>query len=115
MPFEGVFDLARRGVEMLAEQTVAEERDGAGTLTEWLGQADGSFAWNPGAVYQVSASWKIETTGDFNRDGFDDILWRDGNGTLSQWLGGGSGASSWNPAAIYQTPTSWHVQPDTIA
>ena len=71
-------------------------RDGAGTVSEWLGQANGSFAWNPASLYQVPASWVIEESGDYNGDGRDDILWRDGAGTLSEWLGQANGSFAWN-------------------
>ena len=75
-------------------------RDGAGTLSQWLGQSNGSFAWNPNATYSVPASWTLAGTGDFNNDGRDDILWRDGAGTLSEWLGQADGSFAWNAAAV---------------
>ena len=34
----------------------------------------------------VPTSWKIAGTGDFNADGFADILWRNTNGDTSIWL-----------------------------
>ena len=81
--------------------------DITGTLTEWLGQADGSFAANPNAQYILSPNWQVAGVGDFNGDGRDDILWRNEVGAMSEWLGQVGGTFAWNPSAAYQLPTNW--------
>ena len=80
-----------------------------GTLSSWLGNANGGFSDNGGVVNQVVASsWKIAGNGDFNGDGFDDILWRNDNGQLSQWLGRANGGFTDNGAiASRSVPTAW--------
>jgi hypothetical protein len=56
------------------------------------------------------ASWHIVATGDFNGDGFSDILWRSDAGQISDWLGNSSGGFVTNDAsALIGVPTSWHV------
>ena len=82
-------------------------RDGSGTLSEWLAQTDGSFAWNPASNYSIPASWTLMTTGDFNNDGRDDIMWRDTAGVFSQWLAQANGSFAWNANATYTIPSSW--------
>ena len=41
-----------------------------GTVTDWLGQSDGSFAGNAGTyINNLATGWHIVGTGDFNGDG----------------------------------------------
>jgi VCBS repeat protein len=59
----------------------------------------------------VPTSWNISGTGDFNRDGYTDILWRNANGDTSIWL------MTWNGGQVQVmstndlggVPTSWTV------
>ena len=78
-------------------------------MSEWLGQANGTFAYNPNAAYQLPANWEAAATGDFNGDGRDDILWRNEAGAMSQWLAQADGTFAYNPNAAYQLPTNWEV------
>jgi len=81
-------------------------RNDSGVLSEWLGQPNGTFAWNPNAGYQVGTDWSIKGFGDFNGDGRDDILWRqDSTGTMMEWLAHPDGTFAWN--VNYALPTSF--------
>ena len=86
-------------------------RNDNGTLTDWLGAANGAFVENYGTLLRaVPNDWKIAGTGDFNGDGRDDILWRHANGTLTDWLGTASGGFTENYATLsVQVPTAWQV------
>jgi hypothetical protein len=88
-------------------------RNDSGALTNWLGQANGGFVANdPNAlIYDISTSWKVAGTGDFNGDGRSDILWRNDSGALTDWLGQANGSFVANDsvALIYDIPTSWKV------
>jgi hypothetical protein len=35
-------------------------RNDVGVMSEWLAQANGTFAWNPNAAYQLPTSWHAE-------------------------------------------------------
>ena len=89
-------------------------RNNDGTLSNWLGQANGGFVANDAnAAAFVPTAWTVVATGDYNGDGRDDILWRHTDGTLSNWLGTASGGFTPNDAnAAAAVPTSWHVQPE---
>ncbi len=59
-----------------------------GQTTDWLGQANGSFAGNDANAFStIGSSWQVAGTGDFNGDGRDDILWRDNTGAMTTSLG----------------------------
>jgi hypothetical protein len=52
----------------------------------------------------------VASTGDFNGDGYDDLLWRHDNGTISNWLGSSTGDFQINDSnAIVAVSNSWHV------
>ena len=89
-------------------------RNNDGTLSNWLGQANGGFVANDAnAAAFVPTSWTVVATGDYNGDGRDDILWRNSDGTVSNWLGQANGGFTPNDAnAAAPVPTSWHVQPE---
>jgi uncharacterized protein YbdZ (MbtH family) len=59
----------------------------------------------------VPTGWTIVGTGDFNGDGYTDILWRNANGDTAIWLMTGNGSevllSSANDLGVF--PTSWNV------
>ena len=79
-----------------------------GWMTEWLGQANGSFADN-GAVASnwLHPDWQAAGTGDFNGDGISDVLLRHTNGWMTEWLGQANGNFSDNGAVA----SNW-VHPD---
>ena len=82
-----------------------------GWLTNWLGTANGSFTSN-GANTSLffTPDWKIASTGDFNADGYTDILLRRDDGWVTNWLGNSSGGFTNNGAntALFFT-TDWKV------
>ena len=86
-------------------------RNDNGTVTEWLGQANGGFADNGANAYiNADNSWNIAGTGDFNGDGRDDVLWRNDNGTVTEWLGQANGGFFGNGANAYiNVPNVWHI------
>ncbi len=86
------------------------QNDG-GTLSNWLGTANGSFAANDvNASTAVAANWRVADTGDFNGDGRSDILWRNLNGELSNWLGDADGGFTPNNAnAAVLVNVGWQV------
>ncbi len=86
-------------------------RHDSGTITEWLGQADGGFHSNhTTATYDLASQWHVEGTGDFNGDGREDVLLRHDNGAVTNWLGQANGGFLSNHGtANYALPTAWNV------
>ncbi|URD60728.1 FG-GAP-like repeat-containing protein [Sphingomonas sp. KRR8] len=85
-------------------------RNEDGTVTEWLGQPDGGFTWNSGAVYALATAWHIVGTGDVNGDGRADLVLSNGNGQLTDWLGQADGTFFSNhQLASYVLPAGWSV------
>ena len=86
-------------------------RHNDGTLSNWLGQANGGFVANDAnAAAPVPTAWHVAGVGDFNGDGRDDILWRNDDGQLSNWLGTASGGFAPNNAtSAAVVPTAWQV------
>ena len=84
-----------------------------GDLTDWLGQANGSFSGNTNFAWNnASLSWHIVQIGDFNGDGHADILWQSDSGEVTDWLGNANGGFNGNIAnADNHVDTGWHVQP----
>jgi hypothetical protein len=64
-----------------------------------------------GFVGFVANGWSIVATGDFNGDGYGDILWRNINGDTSVWLmtGTATQVSVLSAIDLGLVPTSWSV------
>jgi len=87
-------------------------RNDSGYLTQWLGTSSGSFASNQAnaGASDVDNNWQIAATGDFNKDGLFDLLWRHSNGTVTSWLGTDSGGFRSNSDNHLEwVDPSWHV------
>jgi hypothetical protein len=64
-----------------------------GTITDWLGQANGGFVDNSAVASQfVSTALQVAGVGDFNGDGKSDMLLQMSDGTLVAWVGEANGA-----------------------
>jgi hypothetical protein len=56
----------------------------------------------------VPLVWSVAQTGDYDRDGKSDILWRDTSGNVSLWfMNGGQVTSS---AGLGNVSTIWTIQ-----
>ena len=85
-------------------------RHSDGTIGDWLGNVNGSLAFNSLSVIAVPNTWQVAGIGDFNGDNRDDILWRGDNGEVGNWLAGPDGAFAFNSAAaITDVPLGWQV------
>jgi hypothetical protein len=87
-------------------------RSSDGTVREWLGHSGGGFIGNVANLNtNVTNNWHVVAIGDYNGDGFDDIVWRSSDGTTTDWLGQANGAFHENSANLFVgVPTDWHVQ-----
>jgi len=86
-------------------------RNNDGSLSDWLATPNGGFAANDANAFtKVSTSWHVVSTGDFNGDGREDLLWRSDSGALSDWLANANGGFTSNDTYAYTTvSTSWKV------
>jgi hypothetical protein len=57
-------------------------------------------------LQNVSNSWHIDGTGDFNGDGKSDILWRNDNGQVSIWMMNGAQITA---VDLQNVSNSWHI------
>jgi hypothetical protein len=87
-----------------------------GSITNWLGQADGNITDNSSHFAAIAAAgWHIMQIGDFNGDGRDDILWQKEDGTLMNWLGQVDGSFADNSPHFWSNAgQGWHVQPAEV-
>jgi serralysin len=61
----------------------------------------------PGSIGNPGASWHIKATGDFNGDGFADILWQNDDGSVAIWEM--DGTSMIGGAIVANPGASWHA------
>ena len=82
-------------------------RNAAGALLSYHG--NGTGGWSVPTVAQIGSGWNAMTAmaapGDFNGDGYPDVLGRDSAGVL--WLYPGNGAGGWS--ARKAVGTGWNV------
>jgi len=86
-------------------------QDTSGDVAIW--EMNGTTILNPTTSYVATVSpsiWSIVETGDFNGDGYSDILWRDTSGDVTIWLM--NGTTLLNPTATYvdTVPIAWSIQ-----
>jgi hypothetical protein len=64
-----------------------------------------------GAVgpFSPGPSWHVQGTGDYNGDGFSDILWQGADGTPAIWLMNGMNLIIGGAAGSFNPGTDWHV------
>lgn len=86
-------------------------RNESGEVTDWFGQANGSFVSNYGNFNSRPGNdWHIAGVADFNGDGRDDILWRNDSGEITDWLATPNGSFASNLGnADHFLDNSWHV------
>ena len=85
----------------------------SGSLTSWLGQANGQFTAFTPSPQLSDLNWKIAAIGDYNGDGRDDFIWKHSSGLTGEWLGSASGDFAHNGAAP-TVASSWTVQSPDI-
>jgi len=81
----------------------------SGTVAIWFLTSSGGIqsTANVGTV-SSGTTWRIAETGDYNGDGYSDILWADGSGNLAVWFMNGATIAS--TAGLGNVGTSWTVQ-----
>ena len=84
-------------------------RHDSGVVMQWLGQADGSFAWDEAISYALPADWSMVGIGDFNGDGRFDVVWRHDGGNIIEWLGQADGTLAYNAAVAGNLGLNWQV------
>jgi len=81
----------------------------SGTVAIWFMNASGGIqsTASVGAV-PTASGWNIAQTGDYNSDGYSDILWIDGSGDMAVWFMNSATVSS--SAGYGSVGTTWQVQ-----
>jgi hypothetical protein len=79
-----------------------------GAFDCWLLDKEGALAGSSVIAGTVNTGWEVKGTGDFNRDGQPDILWRNKvKNTLAVWYMNGT---TWQSSASLPTPSpGWNL------
>jgi hypothetical protein len=81
----------------------------SGTVAIWFLNSSGLIQSTASVgVVSPSSGWTILDTGDYNGDGYSDILWTDGSGDLAVWFMNGATIAS--SAGLGNVGTTWAVQ-----
>lgn len=86
-------------------------RNDNGAIFDMLGTSTGGFVNNgDNSSVNMPTSWHVAGIGDFNGDGFDDILWRNDSGAIYDMLGRANGAfvSNGDNSSV-NVDNSWHL------
>jgi FG-GAP-like repeat len=98
------YDAGAWGPGFFYEMTLGEA--GGGLTIDSNGISPGA----PRLPFVTDPGWRVVSTGDFNGDGYDDLLWRHDNGTISNWLGSSTGDFHINDSnAMAAVSNSWQV------
>jgi len=84
-------------------------RDLNGAVQVWFASQSGGFV--PDSLRWTEpelASWSVVGTGDFDGDGYDDLLWRREDGLLTQWMGAITGFDGAGQP-VHEVDLSWQV------
>ncbi len=85
-------------------------RDTSGNVAFWL--MNGTQQLNPSATFVGNApfaTWTIIGYGDFNGDGFSDVLWRDSTGNVAIWEMNGTQVLNPSTSFVGNVANSWSV------
>ena len=80
-------------------------------LTTWNAPAGAPESFSNGPTYQVRGAWSVAGVGDFNGDGFSDVLFRSATGGLDIWAGGSvPSAGTFTAQPVMNVSSDWVVQ-----
>jgi hypothetical protein len=79
-----------------AKNDVVARSETTGELRVYPGQGDGTFGRARVAITAATGFNAVAPAGDFNQDGFTDLLTRGANGAVFVWFGNGKGAFASN-------------------
>jgi hypothetical protein len=86
-------------------------RDTSGNVAIWEMSGTGVLNQNSAFVANVpTPQWSILGTGDFNGDGFADILWRDTSGNVVIWEMNGTTILNQNSSFVANVPSQWSIK-----
>ena len=69
---------------------------------------DGANIVSNQSIATPSNAWKIQDVGDYNADGFSDVLWRHNSGQVAMWEMDGATITS-NHEVLPQVGTEWSM------